>query len=184
MNSTTSVWILFIFNQNSLFLSNRVNWDTREKVLKDAKSIFQRSFHGRCRYRIVRSLLQTELAFIMHRRLWNMDHASCFTRATFIEIGVTVYFCWSGLLYILRSAAYSFAVLRSLNVNLYTNTLAKIQVSAAFHMRDIWRSDLPKFIELDISSRGGTGYAVSLRGNFINLRGYKLTQMTSCISLS
>ena len=29
------------------------------------------------------------------------------------------------------------------------------------------------------SSRGGTGYSFSLRGNFINLLGNSLTQMTS-----
>ena len=34
-----------------------------------------------------------------------------------------------------------------------------------------------------LSSRGGTGYAVSLRGNSINFRGNTLTQITSCISL-
>ena len=35
------------------------------------------------------------------------------------------------------------------NTNKYKhkNTLAKIQVSAIFHMRDIWKSDLPICIE-------------------------------------
>ena len=62
INSTISVWIrawspLFSSNENSPLLSNRENWDNREKVLKDAKSTFQRRFHGRLRYRIVRSLI-------------------------------------------------------------------------------------------------------------------------------
>ena len=35
----------------------------------------------------------------------------------------------------------------------------------------------------DNSSRGGTGYAVSLRGNSINFRGNTLTLLTSYISL-
>ena len=34
-----------------------------------------------------------------------------------------------------------------------------------------------------VSSRGGTGYAVSLRGNSINFRGNTLTPVTSYISL-
>ena len=38
-------------------------------------------------------------------------------------------------------------------------------------------------IERILSGRGGMFYSGFLRGNFINLRGYKLTQMTSCISL-
>ena len=62
INSNISVWIrarspLFNSNRNSLLLSNRANWDNREKVLKDAKSIFHRRFHGRRRCRIVRSLI-------------------------------------------------------------------------------------------------------------------------------
>ena len=62
INSTISVWIrawspLFSSNQNSLLLTNRENWDNRENVLKDAKSIFQRLFHGRRRFRIVSSLI-------------------------------------------------------------------------------------------------------------------------------
>ena len=61
INSTLSVWTrapspLFSSNQNSLLLSNRANWDNREKVSKDAKSI-QRRFHGRRRCWIIRSLL-------------------------------------------------------------------------------------------------------------------------------
>ena len=40
-----------------LLLSNRATWDNGEIVSKDAKSIFQQRFHGRCRCRIVRSLV-------------------------------------------------------------------------------------------------------------------------------
>ena len=62
MNSTISAltWArtpLFTSNLNSLLLSNRVTWDNREVVSKDAKSIFQRRFHGSRRCRILRSLM-------------------------------------------------------------------------------------------------------------------------------
>ena len=62
INSTISArtWArspLFGFSQNPLLLSNKANWDNREKVENDAKSVFQRSFHGRRRSRIVRSLI-------------------------------------------------------------------------------------------------------------------------------
>ena len=62
INSTISVWTrarspLLISNLNSLLLINWATWDNREMVWKDAESIFQRSFHGRRRCRIVRSLL-------------------------------------------------------------------------------------------------------------------------------
>ena len=61
INSTLSVRTgarssLFSSSQNPLPLSNRTNWDNREKVWNDAKSVFQRRFHGRRRCRIVRSL--------------------------------------------------------------------------------------------------------------------------------
>ena len=47
-----------LFNSNLTFLlsSNWVTWYNGEKVLKDAKSTFQRRFHWRRRCRIVRSL--------------------------------------------------------------------------------------------------------------------------------
>ena len=62
INSTISVrtWAcspLFNFSQNLLLLSNRANWDNREKVhVIDWKSVFQRRFNGRRLCRIVRSL--------------------------------------------------------------------------------------------------------------------------------
>ena len=50
-NSTISVWTraqspLFSCNINSLLSSNWATWDNREIDWKDAKSIFQRRFHG------------------------------------------------------------------------------------------------------------------------------------------
>ena len=47
--STISVWTrtlspLFNFNQNSLLLSNRANWDSREKVLKGCEVYFSATF--------------------------------------------------------------------------------------------------------------------------------------------
>ena len=63
INSTisvrTRVWPpLFIFNMNSLLLSNWATCDNCEMIWKDAESIFQRGFHGHPRHcRIVRSLL-------------------------------------------------------------------------------------------------------------------------------
>ena len=50
--------LLFSSNPNSL-LTNWVSWNDREKKWKDAKSIFQRRFHGLRRCRIVRSLILT-----------------------------------------------------------------------------------------------------------------------------
>ena len=60
INSTISVTtrarsLLFSSNPVSLLLSNWDPWINREKKWKDAKSIFQRRFHGRRRCRIVRS---------------------------------------------------------------------------------------------------------------------------------
>ena len=60
ISSTVSVWtraqfLLFSCNINFLLLNNRATWDNREKVRKDAKSIFQRPFHRRPRCWIVRS---------------------------------------------------------------------------------------------------------------------------------
>ena len=50
--------LLFSAKLNSLLLSNWALWNNREKKnWKDAKSTFQRRFHGRRRCRIVRSLL-------------------------------------------------------------------------------------------------------------------------------
>ena len=62
INSTISVWTwawppLLCSNINSLLLSNWAPWNNREKKWKDAKSIFQRRFHGCRRCRIVRSLV-------------------------------------------------------------------------------------------------------------------------------
>ena len=55
INSTISVRTrvrcpLFSSNPNSLFLSNWASWTNHEKKWKDAKSIFQRRFHGRRRW--------------------------------------------------------------------------------------------------------------------------------------
>ena len=60
ISSTISVWtraqfLLFSCNINFLLLNNWATWDNREKVRKDAKSIFQRSFHRRSRCWIVKS---------------------------------------------------------------------------------------------------------------------------------
>ena len=60
INSTMSATtrersLLFSSNPVSLLLSNWDPWINREKKWKDAKSIFQRGFHGRRRCRIVRS---------------------------------------------------------------------------------------------------------------------------------
>ena len=65
INFTISVWTrarspLFTCNLNSLLLTNRATWENLEKVYNDAKSIFQRRFHGRCRCRIARFLMKTE----------------------------------------------------------------------------------------------------------------------------
>ena len=65
INFTISVWTqarspLFTCNLNSLLLANRETWENLEKVYNDAKSIFQRRFHGRCRCRIARFLMKTE----------------------------------------------------------------------------------------------------------------------------
>ena len=62
INSIISVWTrawppLLCSNINSLLLSNWAPWNNREKKWKDAKSIFQRRFHGCRRCRIVRSLV-------------------------------------------------------------------------------------------------------------------------------
>ena len=59
INSTISIWTrarlpLFSSNLNSLSLISRVTWVNREKVWKEAKSISQRSFHGRRRCRITK----------------------------------------------------------------------------------------------------------------------------------
>ena len=48
--------LLFSAKLNSLLLRNWTLWSNREKNWKDAKSIFQRRFHGRHPCRIVRSL--------------------------------------------------------------------------------------------------------------------------------
>ena len=62
INSTISfsTWVrslLFSSNPYSLLLSKWAPWNNREKKRKDAKSILQRRFQGKRRYRIVRSLL-------------------------------------------------------------------------------------------------------------------------------
>ena len=44
-------------------LSNWVTWNNWEKVWKNANTTFLRRFHQRCRYRILRSLLNTERIF-------------------------------------------------------------------------------------------------------------------------
>ena len=62
INSTISVWTqawlpLFLSDINSLLLSNWATLEYREMVWKDAESIFQGCFHGRCSCGIVRSLI-------------------------------------------------------------------------------------------------------------------------------
>ena len=62
INSTISfsTWVrslLFSSNPYSLLLSKWAPWNNREKKRKDAKSILQRRFQGKRRYRIVRSVL-------------------------------------------------------------------------------------------------------------------------------
>ena len=62
INFTSSLWTrmrspLFSSNLTFLLLSNRVTWYKGGKVLKDAKSIFQQSFHWRHHCQIVRSLI-------------------------------------------------------------------------------------------------------------------------------
>ena len=60
INSSISVWTrarspLFSSNPKYLLLRNWAPRANREEKWKDAKSIYQRRFHGRCRCRIVRS---------------------------------------------------------------------------------------------------------------------------------
>ena len=60
INSSISVWTrarspLFSSNAKYLLLRNWAPRANREEKWKDAKSIYQRRFHGRCRCRIVRS---------------------------------------------------------------------------------------------------------------------------------
>ena len=52
---------VFSSHRTSLLSSNWVTWYKGEKVVKDAKSIFQRRFHWRRLCRIVRSLMLGEL---------------------------------------------------------------------------------------------------------------------------
>ena len=81
INSTISVRNgarspLFSSSQNSLLLSNRANSDNRENVWKDAKSIFERSFHGRC------SLSDRKVAnFVISRRMQFWDSYEIYRKA-------------------------------------------------------------------------------------------------------
>ena len=54
---------------NSLLLSNWAPWNNREKKWKDAKTVFQRRFHGRRRCRTARSLIES-LRRPLLRRSW------------------------------------------------------------------------------------------------------------------
>ena len=54
---------------NSLLLSNWAPWNNREKKWKDAKTLFQRRFHGRRRCRTVRPLIES-LRRPLLRRSW------------------------------------------------------------------------------------------------------------------
>ena len=76
--STIAVWIrarlpLFSSDINSLLLSNWVTWDSREMIWKDTESIFQRSFHGRRRCRIVSSLLVFGVVWREHEYLTSIS---------------------------------------------------------------------------------------------------------------
>ena len=62
INFTSSLWTrmqspLFSSNLTFLLSSNRITWYEGGKVLKDAKSIFQQSFHWHHQCWIVRSLI-------------------------------------------------------------------------------------------------------------------------------
>ena len=80
-NGRISVWTLawppvLSSNQNSLLLSNSANSDNRENVWKDAKSIFERSFHGRC------SLSDRKVAnFVISRRMQFWDSYEIYRKA-------------------------------------------------------------------------------------------------------
>ena len=64
--------------------------------------------------------------------------------------------------------------------------------SSSEHLISVYRKELlllgsfafESLLKGEISSRGGTGYAGSLRGNAINFRGNTLTPVTSYISLT
>ena len=80
INSTISVRTgarspLFSSSQNPVLLSKRTNWDNREKVWNDAKSVFQRRFHGRRRHRIVRSLFHLKLV-TCRCDVWHVNHTA------------------------------------------------------------------------------------------------------------
>ena len=55
---------LFGSKLNSLLLKDRATWDNNEIISKDAKSTFQRCFHGRRRCRIVRSLMRARVKYL------------------------------------------------------------------------------------------------------------------------
>ena len=57
LNSATVPSSSNLFGKFPFLLSNRATWDNGEIVSKDVKSIFQQRFHGRCRCRIVTSLV-------------------------------------------------------------------------------------------------------------------------------
>ena len=93
-NSTISVrtraWsLLFSSNPNSLLLSNWAPWKNRGKKWKDAKSIFQRRFHGCHRCRIVRSLTYT----IMHE-LQRIVQKKCDARAELLFCSLNLLLFW------------------------------------------------------------------------------------------
>ena len=64
-----SAFPLFSSTQNSLLLSNRANWDNREKIWNDARSVFQRRFYGRRRCRIIRSPITYYVLVLTYRKL-------------------------------------------------------------------------------------------------------------------
>ena len=91
INSTLSVRTgarssLFSSNQNPLPLSNRTNWDNREKVWNDAKSVFQWRFHGRRRCRIVRSLFAILKNFLFLRFKWCDTFRPQLTRGNILTV--------------------------------------------------------------------------------------------------
>ena len=82
INSTISLWtrprfLLFRSNQNSPLLSNKANWDNREKVYKNTKSIFQRCFHLRRRCRIVKVPLANTWRRRLRKRHLKCEFALC-----------------------------------------------------------------------------------------------------------
>ena len=54
---------IFRSNLNCLLSCKRVTWDNRQIVWTNARSVFQRRFHSRCRCRMVRSEITRRLGY-------------------------------------------------------------------------------------------------------------------------